>query len=132
LLKKTLTKVRQTIIDYFAIHSFNNLLILRVCLTFIFLFDLRRIYYYGVSKFGINQPDNYFNMFYDCFERIEGNPYLFPSADHIKRGYRYCVCGVDTIYYQINEKTDRDYYHYWKARLLVAINFSIENNLFHI
>lgn len=64
--------------------------------------DLRRIYYYGVSKFGVNQADSYFNMFYDCFEKIEGNPFLFPSADHIKIGYRYCVCGVDTIYYQIN------------------------------
>jgi toxin ParE1/3/4 len=64
--------------------------------------DLRRIYYYGVSKFGLNQADSYFSMFYDCFEKIEGNPFLFPSADHIKIGYRYCVCGVDTIYYQIN------------------------------
>ncbi|MFH6988657.1 type II toxin-antitoxin system RelE/ParE family toxin [Flavobacterium collinsii] len=64
--------------------------------------DLKRIYYYGVSKFGINQADSYFNMFYDCFEKIEGNPFLFPSADHIKIGYRYCVCGVDTIYYQIS------------------------------
>jgi toxin ParE1/3/4 len=64
--------------------------------------DLRRIYHYGVSKFGINQADCYFNMFYDYFEKIEGNPFLFPSANHIKIGYRYCVCGVDTIYYQIN------------------------------
>lgn len=63
--------------------------------------DLRRIYYYGVGKFGIDQADNYFNMFYDCFDKIEGNPFLFPSADHIKSGYRYCVFGVDTIYYQI-------------------------------
>ncbi|WP_289661183.1 type II toxin-antitoxin system RelE/ParE family toxin [Flavobacterium panacagri] len=64
--------------------------------------DLRRIYYYGVSKFGIKQADSYFNMFYDYFEKIEENPFLFPSADHIKIGYRYCVCGVDTIYYRIN------------------------------
>lgn len=63
--------------------------------------DLKRIYYYGVGKFGVDQADNYFNMFYDCFDRIEGNPFLFPSADHIKIGYRYCVCGVDTIYYRI-------------------------------
>lgn len=63
--------------------------------------DLRRIYYYGVGRFGIDQAENYFNMFYDCFERIEGNPFLFPSAEHIRKGYRYCVCGVDTIYYKI-------------------------------
>ncbi len=49
--------------------------------------DLRRLY--GVSKFGINQTDSYFNMFYDCFEKIEENPFLFPSAEHIKRGCRF-------------------------------------------
>ena len=65
---------------------------------------MRRIYYYGVGKFGVNQADKYFNMFYDCFDRIEENPFLFPSADYIKKGYRYCVCGVDTIYYQIIDK----------------------------
>ena len=64
--------------------------------------DLRGIYYYGVGKFGVNQADKYFNMFYDCFDRIEENPFLFPSADYIKKGYRYCVCGVDTIYYKIS------------------------------
>jgi len=50
----------------------------------------------------MDQADHYFNMFYDCFYKIEQNPFLFPSADHIKKGYRYCVCGVDTIYYRIN------------------------------
>lgn len=70
--------------------------------------DLRRIYYYGVGQFGINQADRYFNLIQDCFDRIEKDPFLFPSAEHIKKGYRYCVCGVDTIYYQItaNEKIE--------------------------
>ena len=40
-------------------------------------------------------------MIHDCFDKIESNPFLFPSANHIKKGYRYCVCGVDTIYYNI-------------------------------
>jgi toxin ParE1/3/4 len=66
--------------------------------------DLRRIYYYGVGQFGIDQADQYFNMIHDCFDRIEKDPFLFPSAEHIKKGYRYCVCGVDTIYYQINKE----------------------------
>lgn len=56
-----------------------------------------------MGRFGVNQADNSFNMFYDCFDRIEENPFLFPSADHIKKGYRYCVCGVDTIYYQVTK-----------------------------
>lgn len=63
--------------------------------------DLKRIYHYGVGRFGIDQADKYFNMLHDCFEKIEENPFLFPSAAHIRSGYRYCVCGVDTIYYRI-------------------------------
>jgi toxin ParE1/3/4 len=50
----------------------------------------------------MDQADNYFNMFYDCFDKIEQNPFLFPSADHFKKGYRYYVCVVDTIYYRLN------------------------------
>ncbi|OXA71640.1 hypothetical protein B0A67_11010 [Flavobacterium aquidurense] len=46
--------------------------------------DLKRIYYYEVGQFGIDQADNYPNMFYDCFDRIEENPFLFPSAEHKK------------------------------------------------
>lgn len=64
--------------------------------------DLRRIYYYGIGKFGIDQADKYFNMIHDCFDKIASNPFLFPSADHIKKDFRYCVCGDDTIYYKIN------------------------------
>lgn len=63
--------------------------------------DLKRIYFYRVGRFGIDQADKYFNMIHDCFSKIEENPFLFPSAEHIKLGYRYCVCGVDTIYYRI-------------------------------
>lgn len=70
--------------------------------------DLRRIYFYGVGQFGIDQANHYFNMIHDCFDRIEKEPFLFPSAEHIKKGYRYCVCGVDIIYYQItaNERVE--------------------------
>jgi toxin ParE1/3/4 len=66
--------------------------------------DLRIIYYYVVSQFGIDQADRYFNMIHDCFYRIEKDPLLFPSAEYIKKKYHFCVCGVDTIYYQINSK----------------------------
>lgn len=64
--------------------------------------DLKRIYFYGLANFGMNQADKYFNMIHDCLDKIQLNPYLFPSADHIKKGYRYCTCGIDTIYYKIN------------------------------
>ena len=47
--------------------------------------DLRKIYYYGVGQFGIDQADSYFNMMHDCFDRIETDPFLFPPANHIKK-----------------------------------------------
>ena len=64
--------------------------------------DLIRIHQYGVKRFGMNQADKYFNSFFDCFELIADQPFTFKSADYIKPGYRSCVCGVDTIYYRIN------------------------------
>ena len=63
--------------------------------------DIVRIYEYGFGQLGMNQADIYYNMLFDCFDRIAKNPYIFPAANHIKIGYRYCVCGVDTIYYKI-------------------------------
>ena len=41
-------------------------------------------------------------MLFDCFSKITSNPYLFPEAFRFRQGYRYCVCGVDTIFYRIN------------------------------
>lgn len=66
--------------------------------------DLIRIHHYGVRKFGISQADKYFNEFFDCFELIAENPFLFQSVDFIKPGYRRCVCGVDSIFFRLNDK----------------------------
>ena len=64
--------------------------------------DLIRIHQHGVKRFGMNQADKYFNSFFDCFELIADEPFTFKSVDYIKPGYRSSVCGVDTIYYRIN------------------------------
>lgn len=64
--------------------------------------DLLRIYEYGTATFGLNQADKYFDMMHECFDKITANPYLFPEAFRFSQGYRYCVCGVDTIYHKIN------------------------------
>jgi toxin ParE1/3/4 len=64
--------------------------------------DLLRIYEYGVAKFGLNQADKYYNMLQDSFDKIASNPHLFPEAIRFRQGYRYCVCGVDNIFYKIN------------------------------
>ncbi|WP_026450274.1 type II toxin-antitoxin system RelE/ParE family toxin [Aequorivita capsosiphonis] len=65
--------------------------------------DLRRIYYYGITRFGIDQADKYFGMMHDCFDKIESNPFLFPAVQYLNKDFRYCFCGVDTIYYKIIE-----------------------------
>lgn len=65
--------------------------------------DLIRIHQYGVRKFGLRQADKYFHAFFDCFERIAENPFQFESVDQIRKGYRRCVCGVDSIYFRINK-----------------------------
>ena len=64
--------------------------------------DLTRIIEYGIGQFGLEQADKYYEMFFECFSRITSNPFLFPEAFRFRQGYRYCVCGVDTIFYKIN------------------------------
>lgn len=63
--------------------------------------DLIRIHQYGVIKHGEVQADKYYFAFFDRFEKIAEQPYLYQAVDHIRKGYRHSVCGVDTIYYRI-------------------------------
>lgn len=65
--------------------------------------DLIRIHHYGVRKFGEIQADKYFFAFFDQFELIASQPFLYPAVDHIRPGYRRCVCGVDSIYYRVEK-----------------------------
>jgi toxin ParE1/3/4 len=67
--------------------------------------DLIRIHHYGVKKFGITQADKYFDAFFEYFDIIVQRPFSFESVDHIKKGYRRCVCGVDSIYYRLENGT---------------------------
>ena len=65
--------------------------------------DLIRIHHYGVKKFGMAQADKYFESFFEYFDIIAQRPFSFESVDFIKKGYRRCVCGSDSIYYKIND-----------------------------
>jgi toxin ParE1/3/4 len=65
--------------------------------------DLIRIYQYGFQKFGEKQADKYFQSFFEYFDIIAERPESFESVDFIKPGYRRCVCGVDSIYFKVNE-----------------------------
>jgi toxin ParE1/3/4 len=65
--------------------------------------DLIRIHHCGVKKFGIAQAAKYFDSFFEYFEIIAQRPYSFESVDFIRKGYRRCVCGSDSIYFKIND-----------------------------
>jgi toxin ParE1/3/4 len=64
--------------------------------------DLIRIHHYGIKQFGLNQADKYFDSFFKYFDLIAERPFSYESVDFIKKGYRRCVCGVDSIYFKIN------------------------------
>ena len=63
--------------------------------------DLRRIYAYGFNLWGVEQADKYFDNFFLCFNEISKQPEQYQSVDHIRKGYRRCVCGIDSIYYRV-------------------------------
>ena len=65
--------------------------------------DLIRIHHYGVRQFGMYQADKYFETFFEHFENIAQRPFSFESVDFIKKGYRRCVCGSDSIYFKVNK-----------------------------
>ena len=64
--------------------------------------DLIRIHHYGVKKFGTTQADKYFESFFEYFDIISDRPFSFESVDYIKKDYRRCVCGSDSIYFKVN------------------------------
>ena len=64
--------------------------------------DLWRIYNYGLERWGEAQADRYYYNFIEQFEKIAQQPLLYQAADHIRAGYRRCICGADTIYDRIN------------------------------
>lgn len=65
--------------------------------------DLIRIHHYGVKKFGMTQADKYFETFFEYFDIIAEQPFSFESVDYIKKDYRRCVCGADSIFFKVNE-----------------------------
>lgn len=65
--------------------------------------DLIRIHHYGVEKFGMIQADKYFESFFEYFDIIAERPYSFESVEHIRKDYRRCVCGIDSVYFKVNK-----------------------------
>jgi len=63
--------------------------------------DLIRIHQRGVREYGETQADKYYAAFFDRFEQLAEQPYLYQAVDYIREGYRRSVCGVDSIYYRV-------------------------------
>ncbi len=63
--------------------------------------DLARIYWRGVEAFGAEQAELYFNRLIQRFDAIAEAPNQYQAVEHIRRGYRRSVCGVDTIYFRL-------------------------------
>jgi len=63
--------------------------------------DLRCIYRYGFENWGEEQADKYYYSLFECFVLIAKKPYMYQAVDYIRKGYRHCVCGSDTIYFRI-------------------------------
>lgn len=64
--------------------------------------DMYRIWLYGLEQYGLAAADRYSQGFFDHFDALAQNPYLCPAVDHIREGYRRCVCGADNVYYRLN------------------------------
>jgi toxin ParE1/3/4 len=67
--------------------------------------DLRRIYRRGIREYGEALADQYYDAFFDRFEELAEQPYLYQAVDEIREGYRRSVCGVDSIYYRVDGDT---------------------------
>ena len=63
--------------------------------------DLYRIWQRGAREYGTAQADRYFHAFFEQFDKIAQNPYLYQAVDHIRQGYRRSVCGSDSIYFRV-------------------------------
>lgn len=61
------------------------------------------IHQYGVINHGEVKADKYYFALFERFEKIAEQPYLYQSVDNIRQGYRHSICGVDAIYYRIEE-----------------------------
>ena len=58
----------------------------------------------GAAKFGVNQADKYYDTLFDNFDKIAKNPLSFKSVDYIRKNYRRCPCGSDSIYYKVTNE----------------------------
>lgn len=66
--------------------------------------DLIQVYLYGLQVFGPLQAEKYYGSLEKTFNRIAENPEIYPSASHIRKGYRYCVHTSHTIFFTVEDQ----------------------------
>ena len=66
--------------------------------------DLDAIWSYGLEKWGLVQADKYLAAFYDHFKQLAQQPLLYPVVGDARKGLRRSLCGVDSVYYRIDNK----------------------------
>lgn len=64
--------------------------------------DIDRLWFFGLSRFGVAQADRYYYQLLSHFEDLAESPLLYPAVDHIRKGYRRSVCGVHSVYYRVH------------------------------
>ena len=67
--------------------------------------DLMDIAKFGDEQFGVTKSNRYRDQLKQRFALLAEQPMLYPTVDHIRRGYRRSVCGVHSIYYRIDGRT---------------------------
>lgn len=63
--------------------------------------DIIRIFNYGFFRFGLKQANKYYDSLFESFDRIASNPFMFPEEIDFRGVDRFCVCGVDKIFYNV-------------------------------
>ena len=65
--------------------------------------DLKRLYSFGIMRFGEQLADQYYDGLIKRFQQIGDMPLLYPAIDEIRQGYRRSVYGSHSIYYKMAE-----------------------------
>lgn len=65
--------------------------------------DFEQIFEYGIDQFGVDVAIKYQNALKQRFNELGQKPLAYPAIDDVRIGYRKSVCGVHSIYYQIQD-----------------------------
>ena len=64
--------------------------------------DFESIYVFGLLNFGERQAEAYVDGMEARFDEIAAHPFMYPSIDSVRQGYRLSVYGTHSIYYRVD------------------------------